>query len=135
MSQQSLAPPLAFLRMELRAGDVAARDHCGDGAAIIGGRQNIAGIAGAEFVGMHEIDMCAVSDAREQRMRTRDRQFVPPHMRNLERCVRRRQAHHFACDPAEPRMLAEFAADIREQLHPDANAEKWCAPLEYRLFE
>ena len=85
---------------------------------------------------MHEIGVRARRDAGEYRvLRTRDRQVVPAHVRDLQARRRRRQNRDLAVDPAEPGMLAVFAADARHQLHADADAEKRPTVVDHRSVQ
>jgi hypothetical protein len=58
--------------MELRAGDVVARNECGDGAAVVGIGDHRVRVAGGEVIGVHEVGvqpLRAGLDVGEQRMR------------------------------------------------------------------
>ena len=59
VGDQREAEPLALLGMELRARDVVARHHGGDGAAMIGFGDEVFRICGAQMKGMHEIGVPA----------------------------------------------------------------------------
>ena len=55
------AQRLALLRMELRARDIVAAHHGGDGAAMIGGGNHIVSLIAGKMEGMHEIGMQPVA--------------------------------------------------------------------------
>ena len=113
--EQPQSHRLAFLRMELRAHDIAAPDHGGDGAVIIGGGENIALVLRDEFIGVHEIGVRAafgIPSSNGMR-RARCARSFQPICGTLISGSRRLDDDDFAVDPAKPRMIAEFAADGR----------------------
>ena len=79
--------------------------------------------------------MRARRQPREQRVRAREGELVPAHVRDLERGVARRDRHDLALDPVEPPCGLELAPARRHQLHAYTDAEERLpAPL-HGVFE
>src|SRR5690606_40235836 len=98
---------LALLRVKLGAYQVVAPDDRRDLAAVIDGGESYGRIGADHVVGVHEVEMGAVAEPFQNRMRTAgEPQLVPAHVRHLERGVAGLQRPHFRVDPAEPLRLA-----------------------------
>src|SRR5690348_9994632 len=79
------------------------------------------------MIAVNKIGVGPVFDAREERMASREMQFVPAHMGNLDGRTRRRagrEFHYLAPDPAQARVAAMLEPEFGHELHADANAEE-----------
>src|SRR5580704_3637726 len=129
---------LAFLRMELGAENIVARHDRGDGTAVLGVGHQIGALRGIELIRVHEIGMPALwaeCQAIEHRVRSRDIERVPAHVRDFQVRVSRHDAIDFAGDPAKALGDFVFTAALGQELHADANAEERPAFLAHRLVQ
>src|SRR5579875_1811039 len=120
-----------------------AREHgpAGDARGELGAVARRGGderrIGGHRVVGVHEVDVGAVGDAREHGDGPHDAQRIPAHVRHLARGVAR-EAHHAPGEDAEPAHAGRLLALLEEELHADADAEKGASRarrLTHRLDE
>src|ERR1700722_12811367 len=132
------AEALALLGVELGAEHGVARDDRGDGAAVVGLRDEVGAVGDLELIGMHEVGVQAAGaggDAVEQRMMAQLVERVPAHVRDFQARVVRRDAVDLAGDPAEAGRHLVFAPALGHQLHADADAEERPAFLPHRDVE
>ena len=122
--------------MELGAGDILVAHHGGQRPAIIGGGDQVFGQGRLQLEANARNRRGAVGDAFQQRMALRLLQFVPAHVRNLQRLgIVGRDLHHFAGDPAQPGMTAELHPHRGQQLHADTDAQERRAFLQHFLAQ
>ena len=118
---------LAFLRMELRAGNVAVGDESRDGAAVVCFGNDISEVCRDEMIGMHEVGVQAVRTRRqagEEGMIAQGRQRVPTHVGNFECRIIRLDGADFAGNPIQAVADAVLQTARCQHLHADADAEK-----------
>ena len=135
VGDQPEAGGLALLRVELGAEEVVAADGGGDRAAVVGAGEAVGRVGGDEVVGVDEIGVVAGGDAGEERVGGEDLERVPAHVRDLERGVGGGEADDLAGDPAEARGVAVLAADGRQHLLADADAEEGRAAADRALLD
>ena len=71
----------------------------------------------------------------EQRMRARDVERIPAHVRDFQVRIARRDAIDLAGDPAQAFVDLVFAAALGQKLHADADAEERPRLAAHRLLE
>src|SRR5882762_3099342 len=137
--QKGKADALTLLGMELRADDVVASDDGRDRSAVIRRRQNMRRTFRPDAIGVHEIHVRPVRHALQHRMRAKNAERIPTHMRNLQTLTLligvRGNPDHLTRNPSQALVIAVLAPDVGEQLHADADAEERGAALQHLIFE
>ena len=110
-----------FLGVELDGEDIACLHGRGKSHAVLGRPDDHIAVARHEPVAVHEVERGGLGNAVEQRRVTRVLHRVPADVRDLDACSELiARARH------EPQSLplAILEADVGEQLHAEADAEK-----------
>ena len=106
--------------MKLDTHYVVTAHSSNERAAMVGCRQYIVRIGCIKMIAMQKIRLARF----DQRRALRRNNIVPAHMRNFQICSRYNRAD-VATDPTEPARRFMLNARIRQQLHTDANTQKW----------
>jgi len=109
--------------VELDAVDIAPGYGRREGQAVVAGRQHVGGVGRGADVAVDEVDVVAGGDPGQQRRFPDGLELVPAHVRDLQ-AGQRREADDAPGQQAQPAMLAQLLAGLKEELHPQADAQQ-----------
>lgn len=119
---------LAFFGMELAGVEVIFPDHGREGDAVVGAGGDDRFVAGPNIVRVNKVNARAIWQTGEDRGRADDIDFIPTHMRHLERLAGEMvgdgvESHDIAAKDTEPFVDSILMAAIEKELQAQTDSE------------